>query len=673
MNQIQSLLKSNNFFVVAVIALVGGLAYLPFVGQFGYFNDDWYLMYSAGAKGAGAFRDIYSIDRPMRALVMSTAYTLFGPKPLWYNLSAFFFRLLSALFLAKTVSLIWPRQRYASLLMGLLFLVYPGFLSQFNGIDYQSQMISLAAAMFSILLTISGIQNKNNLAKTIPFLFSGLLLCFYIGLVEYFIGFEVVRIAFILLLILRKENSFWKQLILMARNWLPTLLFLIPFIVWRLIFFESERGATDVGEQLGGVLRSPIPTALNWLTTLILDSYKVTILAWGQPLSFLLNWVPYQQILVWGIGIVLLITVLFHYIQKKMDTSQDDLRSAWRYETLIIGVVGIMAGLLPVILVNRSVNFEFYSRYALASSAGVALLLTSLMWFIPNKILRHFLAISLISIAFLTHLTNGQKASIITQANQNFWWQVSWRVPQLEKNTTLVANYAVGATEEDYFVWGPANLIYYPEGTRKEYIQPSVYAALLNQDTLDKTLRNAGQEFDNRRTIRTYKNYRKLLVLTQPTMNSCVHVIDGRQPEYSNRENASIQVIGPYSSFEHILTNAPVSTPPFIIFGVEPEHEWCYYYQTASLARQRGDWEEVVRLGEQAQEQGFSPGDLIEWMPFLQAYVELVDDVHLRELAHLVTADPYFAMQACQFMDTWQQKGSNISESILKLYCPAIE
>ena len=91
------------------------------------------------------------------------------------------------------------------------------------------------------------------------------------------------------------------------------------------------------------------------------------------------------------------------------------------------------------------------------------------------------------------------------------------------------------------------------------------------------------------------------------------------------------------------------------------------------MARQRGDWEEVVRLGEQAQEQGFSPGDLIEWMPFLQAYVELGDEARLRELAHFVTADPYFAVQACQFMDTWQQKGSNISESILKLYCPAIE
>ena len=277
---------------------------------------------------------------------------------------------------------------------------------------------------------------------------------------------------------------------------------------------------------------------------------------------------------------------------------------------------------------------------------------------------------ALIFVASLTHFANSQKAAQITQAMHNFWWQVSWRIPQLERNTTLIANYAVGFSEEDYFIWGPANLIYYPEGTNDRYVQPGVYAALLNQDTLDKTLRNEGQEFDNRRTIRTYKNYRRLLVLTQPTVNSCVHIIDGTQPEYSTQENASVQIIGPYSNLEWILPNMPAHTPPPIIFGSEPEHDWCYFYQAASLARQRGEWNEVVRLGQQAQEQGFAPADAIEWMPFLQAYAEMGDEEHLKELAPQITSEPYIAVQACQFIGIWRQKGSNIPENILDLYCP---
>jgi hypothetical protein len=227
---------------------------------------------------------------------------------------------------------------------------------------------------------------------------------------------------------------------------------------------------------------------------------------------------------------------------------------------------------------------------------------------------------------------------------------MSWRAPQLERGTTLVANYAVGVIEEDYFVWGPANLIYFPESTRDEFVQPGVYAALLNQTTVNKTLLNEGQEFDNRRTIRTYKNYRKLLVVTQPTKNSCVHVIDGQQPEYSSYENAYVRLLGSYSKPEHILTNEPDSRPPSLVFGPEPEHTWCYFYQKASLARQRQDWNAVQRLGSEVIRMKLLPGDPIEWMPFLQAYALNEDVEQLKDLAPNVVADPYIAQQTCHIL-----------------------
>jgi len=30
-------------------------------------------------------------------------------------------------------------------------------------------------------------------------------------------------------------------------------------------------------------------------------------------------------------------------------------------------------------------------------------------------------------------------------------------------------------------------------------------------------------------------------------------------------------------------------------------HGWCYYYQKANLARQQGDWEQVIALGREAE------------------------------------------------------------------------
>lgn len=78
-----SVKKRNSFLSSAAIIIVAGLAYLPLVGEFGYFNDDSYLMYSASAYGPNAFVDIFSVDRPGRALVLMPAYLLFGPNPLY--------------------------------------------------------------------------------------------------------------------------------------------------------------------------------------------------------------------------------------------------------------------------------------------------------------------------------------------------------------------------------------------------------------------------------------------------------------------------------------------------------------------------------------------------------------------------------------------------------------
>ena len=58
---------------VVILVAFSAAAYLPLIEQIGYANDDWYLMYAAGVRGAGVFRDIFAVDRPLRALVMIPA------------------------------------------------------------------------------------------------------------------------------------------------------------------------------------------------------------------------------------------------------------------------------------------------------------------------------------------------------------------------------------------------------------------------------------------------------------------------------------------------------------------------------------------------------------------------------------------------------------------------
>jgi hypothetical protein len=249
---------------------------------------------------------------------------------------------------------------------------------------------------------------------------------------------------------------------------------------------------------------------------------------------------------------------------------------------------------------------------------------------------------------------------------------VAWRVPQMGTNTTLVAHYPVVGIQEDYFVWGPANLVYYPEiVTDFDYVQPGIYAAVPNDDTVAKVLIRTRQEYDKRRTIRTYANYRNILVLTQPTARSCVQVIDGAQPELSSHESSNFIAMAPYSEIEHIRLDEKFHTPPQVVFGAEPAHGWCYFYQKAAFARQQADWQAVAGLGKQAGDQKLAPFDLIEWMPFLQAYLMLGETERVEEIGVQLAAEPFVQAQACQLLGRINGLSVEAQKQAELLFCSA--
>jgi hypothetical protein len=186
------------------------LAYLPLVHKLGYVNDDWYLMYDGNIGGADYFHEVFRIDRPLRGYVMQTVFSLFGLNPTPYHLSAFVFRLLSAIGFLWLCGQLWPKRQLENLIAAILFLIYPGFLSQVNPIDYQSQIISLACGMFSIALTVKAIRSNNATERWVYIILSVLLAWVYLGLVEYFIGFEVLRLICVLLLFWRQKAELFK-------------------------------------------------------------------------------------------------------------------------------------------------------------------------------------------------------------------------------------------------------------------------------------------------------------------------------------------------------------------------------------------------------------------------------------------------------------------------------
>jgi len=665
--------KHNNqiWIELALMLVVSAAIYLPFIAEFGYYNDDWYSMYAARVGGTQTFHEMYGIDRPGRAYVMIPLYELFHGDPLYYHISAFVFRVLGAVCLLCLLRLIWSHRKTETFLTALLFLLYPGFLSMPNAIDFQSHLVGITLAFISLTLSILALRGQNRAKRFL--LWAGAVLTgwAYLSQMEYYIGFEAVRILLFGLLVWREHPEWKKTIVHTLYGWLSYSVIPGFYLFWRIFLFDNERATTDTALQLGALIDAPLNTLYTWLGNFIQSFLNVTLLAWGVPLTqlaFPLD-VPNSVRGILIAVLVMLVSLYVIYGVGRKGNAEEESSGNWQKEMLVIGLLWTVAGLIVVILANRSVTFPVYSRYGLVSAAGAILALIAAFSYISEKRIQIVLVGFLFFSAAFTHYGNNLQHARLSQNMRAFWWQVSWRVPQFVEGSTIIASYPGSGIREDSFVWGPANHIYYPYKLKPNTIKAGVYAILLDHDAVIRVLNRERQVYRKHIIVDTYRNYRNFVILSQPSPASCVQVIDGLQPEYSRYEADPIMVIGPYSEVEHIALDDEFRTPPAFLFGTEPPHTWCYFYEKASYERQRGNWDAVMAIGEQAFSSGYFPQDPVEWMPFLQAYAIMDDSKRLEGLAPQITGDPFILQQACAILQSISSLSQDVETVVDGDYC----
>lgn len=666
------LFQHRSLFLVLFFFVVGALLYLPLARQAGYYDDDWFAMYAAKIGGPGIFRDFYVLDsRPGRALVTIPLYILFRGVPFYYALSAYFFRVMGALTFLWMLRLLWPGHKKETFLAALFFLVYPGFLSMPTPIDFQTHLVGVWMAFLSLGLSILSLSAANRTKWFLLWAGSVVTGLFYLAQMEYYIGFEIVRVVLFMLIFLRRGRG-WKQDVPAAlKAWLPFAIIPVLFLTWRLFLFESERKVTDAGLQLGKFTETPIHTSLAWGISLLQDIVNVSLLAWSVPLSQLaFNMDVYNSVIALGLSIlVLLLFFYFFPVLNQSDVQDKEAGYDFRRESLWLSLAWVVGGLLPVVLGNRHVIFPEFSRYGFVSAGGGALFVVALIERLPSVTFQRVVIALLLVSATLTHYANTAHFAEQMADIRSFWWQVTWRVPKFDRGTTIVAHYPVAGIREPSFVWGPANQIYYPTRIKPGAITTGISAIRLDKDTILRILSKEKQYMDPYYEVTAYPNPRHITVITRPTPRSCVQVIDGNQPEYSHYEDPIFLLVGPYSETEKILTEEPPADVPETLFGPEPEHGWCYYYQKAALARQREDWKEVLRLAKEAADKNLKPYDLIEWMPFIQAYAMNGKTEDLSSALDQIQSDEYITKQACQKLKSLQV--SDEIQSLISSRCVA--
>ncbi|HSG43565.1 MAG TPA: hypothetical protein VLA72_10470, partial [Anaerolineales bacterium] len=567
---------------------------------------------------------LFSTDRPFMGVIYSLVYRLLGESYVNWHWYALIWRFIGGLAFFWILRLIWPKEKYITTLMTVLFIVYPGFLSQPNANTKQNHLYGFGTALLSIAFMIQAMKTNIRVWKIIYSVLSIILTINYLFIYEYMIGFEGTRLL-LLGFILYQEGfnnfrSFAKEIF--KKFWLY-LMAIAGFVYWRIFIFESTRNATDTSRLFEDYLGDLRYMSIRLILETAKDFLDVTIFAWFVQPYQLFSSSRYSDlanallITVIVIAFVLLYTFLF---KKRwgVDVNEPETPHLIK-EFLLLGIFTTVFAIVPVILFGRQVDLnDAYKSYGLHPIGGVVMFIVGLVLMFQYQF-RRLILIALIGISVSAQALNADYWAQLWDYQRETWWQLTWRAPDIKDDTMVIAYLPEGfRIQQDYEVWGPVNLIYRPGMAETPAIQSEVLTIETTYDVLRGNVRS------NRiRDIKMNRDFNNLLLISLPSSSSCMQVIDGTLPVYSADEAFPVQQIGGYSHVDRIIPIGEPPVPSSSIFGSEPEHDWCYYYQKASLARQTGDWKEVGRLYDKTISLGLDTDDKAEMIPFFEALVNL--------------------------------------------------
>lgn len=661
---------------ILFLLLISAVVYLPHIGNLTYFKDDWYYVYDGMVAGAKVFHEMFRIDRPARGFFFELYFSLFGANPLPWHLGAFLWRGLSALGALWIFDTLWKENRKFNFIAALLFAIYPGYFWWISAIEYQPMIASLALQVFSIAFTLKAVESQNRIEKAAYIIGSVLTGWVYIALVDYAIGMEAFRLLAVYLLVTREmTTSFWSRLLASVKAWAWTLLIPLGFVVWRMFFFTNERKATDIGGQLSVFLGNPVATTIDWLFQIYNSLLNLSVLAWINQFPAFVQVMRLRDTAL-GIFLAVVVVLLVVFAERRIklsagSTDVDVSQAQVTQEALMLGGLGMILGVLPVVMANRYVNISGFSHYGLPASLAAAVFMAGVVEVVLIPSVRKGMLAAVVAFAVLSHFGIATNAVTEETALQKFWWQVSWRVPALRPGTTLVIHYPMYAMGDGGFaLMEAANVIYFPEPTGEIPVHYPLSGLTLNSENLPGIL-DGTQIVESGYRSHTYTlDYSNVLVLSQPTLGSCVHVIDGAQPLLSEYDPVDVSLVAPASKIENVILDAEAASPAVSIFGKEPEHDWCYYFQKADLAAQLGDWDQVVSLGEETLALELSPEDRVEWMPFLKAYAITGNADQLEQTARRVIGEKSLRVQACEMLSRIEQPLSDdVKQVVDRDYC----
>ena len=609
--------KETNF-VPAILFLLILLAYGLLTPWMGFYWDDWPFAWFLRFFGSAEFIESFRPFRPFLGPIFQLTTTLFGGDPFTWQVIGLITRFLLSLEVWFVFRLIWPSQKQNLMWVVLLFTVYPGYQQQWVALTHVNQELIPLFFLFSSFFVTLWLLRNGRYQKRLTVL-AILLQAMGLFSTEYFFGLEILRFFFLLAIFAETIKNRKELLQKTGLQWLPYFIMWMLNAVWTYAYHQSTAYDSYGVSLLSGSTLSPLAIGNEIITTLSLSGFTAWLGTFNifatidgtvtQSIAFV--------ILIFSTSAIFIV-MRFSQIEKtEANTGQDEHWGLW---AVTIGLVAIFAGRLPSWAAGLPLKLEFdYDRFFISIMLGASLFIVGLAALVLKEGKRKIVILSLLvgmSTAYQFSIANTYRRDWANQ--QNFFWQLAWRIPAMEENTALLTYELPLKYVSDLQLTAPLNWIYAPDLSDRDL----PYVLFYLKTRFNSASLRADQPIQLKYRTVNFNGSTSNSVVIYKEADGCLRVLD---PIYGNAETvpgANIYLVNAISlsNPDLIKADAPELILDETLFGTEPSHDWCYIYTKAELARQQTDWKQVVKLYSQAQNDGLSASMPVENLPFIEAF-----------------------------------------------------
>lgn len=663
--------QSKDRSIPIILGITTIIAYGLLLPRTGFYWDDWPFAWIARFLGPGEFIPAFDGVRPFLGPIFLLTTSLVPPVPVYWQIFALIIRFIAGLSAWFALSQVWPRHRQQTLVVSLLFLLFPGYSQHWVAFTHINQeWIPLIFYLLSFGFTGYALRHPAAFYR-----YTGIALLLLVPGVfptEYFASIEPLRLFFIWAILSEQTDDLRQRIVQSFKHWLPYIVVWMANALW-LVYFYTLGNYESYDVEVARDPLSPFKILQMSLDAL----WKIGIYIWGQIVLLLGRSIATPSSLL----TLVLITAAFVFFLFYLSRFYSNPESAKPLAGMAVltGVAGILLGRLPSFAAGLPLTLQSSNdRFVISMMVGGSLFIVGIV----ELLFRNSWAKTSI-FALLIALSIGQQffnANIFRrdwEKQQDIYWQLAWRIPAMEPGTALLTDQLPIDYETDLSFLAPLNWMYAPDYTRSNL----PYALVFTETRLGKTslpsLAPGTDIFMGMRAANFYGSTSQVIVIHKPE-NGCLRVLDpalGDEITYARESPLLLDAI-PLSNPE--LIDVDSTHTPKLPFLSEPEHTWCYYFAKAELARQKGDWQEVIELYDEASALGYRAGDQLEWLVFIEAQAMTGNLAEAQELAdRAVAEDGRVRRGVCQAWERVQVAGparggtlSAVDAILMRFDCP---